>query len=246
MQASHGPENASEIMAGLIPPEQWTVYADFITEMARLNIPHAVGGGLAVSAYSACVRNTKDMDIYLLEKDSRQVVEMTRKLGFEEYTEVPYDRTWSYRCSRGGYIVDLLWKMLNGRSSIDEIWLTMGWDLVVREVPVKLLPVEELIWSKLYILRRDRADWPDILSLLYAHGDELDWDRLLGNLGADRLVLGGVVSLLRWFCPGMACRLPESIWAPMGLLPPACSTAEINHDRVALFNCEHLFGGDLS
>ncbi|ACH37539.2 hypothetical protein Gbem_0510 [Citrifermentans bemidjiense Bem] len=246
MKASHGPENASEIMAGLIPPEQWMVYALFINEMATSGIPFAVGGGLAVSAYSACVRNTKDMDIYLLEKDSRQVIEMSRQLGFEEYTEVPYDRTWSYRCTRGGYIIDLLWYMLNGRSSIDETWLTLGWELLVREVPVKLLPVEELIWSKLYILRHDRADWPDILSLLYARGVELDWDRLLTNLGADRMVLGSVVNLLRWFCPGLACRLPESIWAPMGLLPPSCSTAETDHDRVALFNCEHLFGGGLS
>jgi hypothetical protein len=178
-------------MTGLIAPEQWKVYAGFITEMVRRSIPFAVGGGLAVSAYSACVRNTKDMDIYLLEKDSLQVVEMTRELGFEEYTEVPYDKTWSYRCSRQGYIIDLLWKMLNGRSSIDETWLTLGWELLVREVPVKLLPVEELIWSKLYILRQDRADWPDILSLLYARGVELDWDRLLTNLGPDRLVLGG-------------------------------------------------------
>ena len=30
-----------------------------------------------------------------------------------------------------------------------------------------MLPPEELIWAKLYVLQRDRSDWPDILNLLY-------------------------------------------------------------------------------
>jgi len=246
MPAPLGQEKASKIMNRLIPPEQWTVYAAFITEAARRQIPIAVGGGLAVSAYSACLRNTKDMDVFILEKDSREVVEMSRQLGFEEYTEVPYDPTWSYRCSRDGYIIDFLWRMLNGRSSVDEAWLTLGWDLRVRGVSLKLLPVEELIWSKLYILRANRADWPDIFSLLYALGAELDWERLLFALGEDRLVLGGVVNLFRWLCPGRACRFPEFIWAPLGLLPPLSGAPEIDHGRVALLQGEHLFPGGQS
>lgn len=245
MEPPTGPEKASAIMTDLIPPEQWTVYARFIAEMARRSIPFAVGGGLAVSAYSGCVRNTKDMDLFILEKDSQEVVEITRELGFEEYTVVPYDPTWSYRSTSEGYIIDFLWKMLNGKAYVDDIWLTLGWELEVRGVPFKLLPVEELIWSKLYILRTDRADWPDILSLLYARGAELDWERFLLNLGEDRLVLGGVVNLLRWLCPGRACRFPESIWAPLGLLPPSACSLEVDHDRVALLKAEHLFAGDL-
>jgi hypothetical protein len=244
MQLPVGPEKASGILTALIPPEQWTVYAEFIVEAARRNIPCAVGGGLAVSAYSGAVRNTKDLDLFLLEKQSQEAVELTRELGFEEFTEVPYDRTWSYRSSRDGQVIDFLWKTLNGRASVDETWLTLGWDLQVRGVPVKLLPVDELIWAKLYILRRDRADWPDILSLLYARGTELDWQRLLSNLGDDRLVLGGLVNLFRWFCPGRACRFPESIWAAMGLLAPSSCEPEVDHDRVALFKFEHLFAGD--
>ncbi|UFS71722.1 nucleotidyltransferase [Geomonas sp. RF6] len=232
-------------MTDLIPPEQWTVYSEFLTEIMERRIPFAVGGGLAISAYTGCVRNTKDMDIFVLEKDSEEVVDITRRLRFDEFTEVPYDRTWSYRSSRDGYIMDFLWKMLNERAPVTEDWLTRGWELQVRGVPLRLLPVEELIWSKLYILRIDRADWPDILSLLYARGVELDWEHMLSNLGDDAMVLGGVVNLLRWLCPGLACRFPESIWAPMGLLPPPFSDAEVHHERVALFKSAHLFAGDL-
>lgn len=233
---------ASQKWTDLIPPEQWSAYAAFITEAARHNIPFAVGGGLAVSAYAAYVRNTKDMDIFLKERDSRQAIEITRRLGFQEYTEVPYDPTWSYRCSRDGYIIDFLWRMLNGKASVDDRWLTLGWNLRVRGVPVRLLPVEELILAKLYILRMDRTDWPDILSLLYARGDELDWDRLFSALGEDREVLGAVMKLLGWLCPGRACRFPDSIWAAMGLLPPSSCEPEVDRHRLALLRAEHLFG----
>lgn len=243
MPAQTGPK-ASQILTDLIPPEQWSVYASFITEIDKRKIPYAVGGGLAVSAYSARLRNTKDMDIFILERDSQEVLEMTRQLGFEEYTAVPYDRTWSYRSCREGYIIDFLWKMLNERTAVDVTWMTPGWELQVRGVPVKLLAVEELIWTKLYILRMDRADWPDILSLLFARGAEMDWKRLLANLGEDRLVLGGIVNLFRWLCPGRACRFPDFIWAPLGLLPPASCDLDIDHKRVALLKGESLFPGD--
>src|SRR5690242_11929168 len=59
-----GADKASERITNLIPPEQWSVYARFITEAAGRSLPFALGGGLAVSAYSACARNTKDMDIF--------------------------------------------------------------------------------------------------------------------------------------------------------------------------------------
>lgn len=242
MQEAKGPEKAAQILTDLIPPEQWTVYADFITAASGRGVPFVVGGGLAVSALAAYVRNTKDMDLFVLEKDSGKLIEISKELGFEEYTEVTYDPTWSYRCSRDGYIIDFLWRMLNGKASVNETWVTKGWDLTVRGVPFKLIPVEELVLAKLYILRRDRSDWPDILSLLYAHGAGLDWERLFTALGEDRQVLGSVVTLLRWLCPGRSSRFPEWIWAPMGLLPPTSIEPEVDQKRAALLKAVHLFG----
>ena len=242
MQVPTGPEKASEILTDLIPPEQWKVYAEFITAATARGLPFGVGGGLAISAYSAYVRNTKDMDLFVMEKDSRELIEITRQLGFEEYTEVAYDPTWSYRCSRDGYIIDFLWKMLNGKAWVNETWVNEGWTLQVRETSFRLIPVEELIMAKLYIIRLNRCDWQDILSLLYAHGANLDWERMFLNLNEDRALLGSVVGLLRWLCPGRARRFPEWIWAPMGLLPPTSSEPEIDWERAALVKAEHLFG----
>ncbi|GFO70384.1 hypothetical protein GMLC_39630 [Geomonas limicola] len=244
MRTTAGVTRASEIFTDLVPPEQWAVYAGFMAEAVKSDIPFAVGGGLAISAYTGCARNTKDLDLFILEKDSQHAIQITKALGLEEYLEVPYDPTWSYRSSRGGYILDFLWRMLNGRSSVTPHWLSAGWELEVRGVRFRLLPVEELIWSKLYIVRRDRSDWPDLLSLLYRHGPELDWEHLLADLEADTLVLGGVVNLFRWLCPGVANRFPELVWARLGLTPPEPDERPIDRNRVALFKAEQLFCED--
>jgi hypothetical protein len=241
-----GPKKGAETLTRLVPPEQWAVYAPLFAEGARRGIRFVVGGGLAVSAYSEHTRNTKDMDLFVREKESGALLEMLQALGFEEYTEVPYDRTWSYRACRDDAIVDVLWKTLNGKSAVDETWLTKGWQLTVRETPVRLIPVEELMMTKLYILKRNRNDWTDILNLLYSRGEELDWARLLELLGDDRLLLGGVMSIFRWLCPGKATLLPAHIWECLGLFPPVHSELQVDKGRVALLMAEKWFPGEES
>jgi len=240
-----GADKASRIITDLVPPRQWEIYAGFMAEAQRRQIPFAMGGGMAISAYSGCLRNTKDMDLFILEQDSQEVLEITRQLGLDEYLAVPYDPTWSYRSARDGYILDFLWRMLNGRSSVHPDWLTKGWELRVRGTSFRLLPVEELIWTKLYIVRNDRCDWPDLLSLLYAHGPGLDWDRLLDQLEEDAPVLGAVVNLFRWLSPKVACQFPDSVWGRLGLSPPVPEALELDRHRVALIKGEKLFCEEL-
>jgi hypothetical protein len=219
------------ILSDLIPQPQWEIYGTLLRAAGELGIRFALGGGLAASAYSGYVRNTKDMDLFLMPPHQTAMMRLMKEQGFSEYTAVPYDPTWSYRGCRDGYIVDLLWKMLNGRGEVDEVWVTGGWELNMRGVSFRMVPPEELIWSKLYILRRDRTDWPDIMNIIYAQGPQMDWERLLERLGEDAPVLGSVMSLFRWLCPGRAEELPESIWAPLGLLP-SCAAAPPGVDRL--------------
>lgn len=239
-----GPEKGAAILTRLVPPEQWSVYASVFAEGAKQGIRFVVGGGLAVSVYSGHTRRyTKDMDLFVREEESGALLEMLHGLGFEEYTEFSYDRTWSYRAIRHGAIVDVLWKTLNGKSAVDETWLTKGWQFSVRESRIHLIPVEELIVAKLYILKRDRTNWPDTLNLLYAMGSELDWARMFEVLGDDLLLLGGVMNVFRWLCPGKASLLPAHIWGSLGLLPPVNSDLQVDRGRVALLMAEQLFPG---
>jgi hypothetical protein len=49
---------------------------------------------------------------------------------------------------------------------------------------VKLCPPEEMIWSKAYVMERERYDGADVVHLIRACGEHLDWVRLLRRFGA--------------------------------------------------------------
>ncbi|HWI41555.1 MAG TPA: nucleotidyltransferase family protein [Verrucomicrobiae bacterium] len=232
-----------KILCSLIEDDQLSVYGDLLNEARVRGIRLAMGGGLAASAYSGYARNTKDMDLFVVPPDQEKLLQLMREQGFGEYTDVPYDPTWSYRGYRKGFIVDVLWKMLNGRTQIDEVWSSRGWELDVRGVKFRLLPPEELIWSKLYILRRDRTDWPDILNIIFGQGETMDWERLIDRLGEDAPVLGAIMSLFRWMCPGQAHELPGWIWRRLGILYNEHEIPAVDRQRTALFNSDDWFPG---
>ena len=143
---------AAAILARLISDDQLLVYGPVLAAAKKAGLRVAVGGGLAFSAYAGYGRNTKDMDLFVVDPDQEKLMAIMAEQGFAEYTDVPYDRTWSYRGSRAGY-VDLLWRMLNGRRGRRRV---LGVGNLKSGVSFSgSFPPEELLWSKLYILRRD-------------------------------------------------------------------------------------------
>ena len=54
---------------------------------------------------------------------------------------------------------------------------------VVLEVPVHLAAAEEMIWSKAFVMERERYDGADILHILRKSAREVDWVRLLRRFG---------------------------------------------------------------
>ena len=237
---------AESILAELITVDQLGVYGQLLEAASKTGIRLAIGGGLASSAYSGYVRNTKDMDLYVVEPDQKKLIKLMAEQGFSEYNAVDYDPTWSYRGSRRGFVVDLLWKMLNGRGSVDEVWTSQGWELTVRGVTLRLIPPEELVWSKLYILRRERVDWPDILNIIYAQGPVMDWHRLLERIGEDIAVLTSIMSLFCWMCPGRRADLPEWIWKNLGLETVVSVDGPlVDRTRTSLFKANDWFTAEV-
>ena len=49
----------------------------------------------------------------------------------------------------------------------------------VLDVPVRLIPAEEMIWSKAFVMERERYDGADVAHILRACAETLDWPRLL-------------------------------------------------------------------
>lgn len=228
----------------MIPEEIWQPNKDVIGAFNCRGIPFAAGGGLAFSNYSCRLRATKDVDFYVTPDNKDRAIHALIESGYEDYFDRKgYDRSWIYRGCQNEIIVDIIWTAPNHRMQVDDIWIHGGPTVEVRGTEVPLLPAEEFLWSKLYVMQRDRCDWPDIMNVFYARGELLDWDRFITRLGPDIPLLGGVLSAYRWLAPERAAKIPSWVWEKVGLSRnwPE-TTSEWSADRVHLLDTRDWFG----
>ncbi|HYF39671.1 MAG TPA: hypothetical protein VD930_08295 [Gemmatimonadales bacterium] len=230
-----------------IPDPEWEVYHLAIREARRLGIPFAFGGAFALAVYTGSLRNTKDFDFYVRPEDRDAMVRALTAAGLEDYFDrLPYDRSWIYRGSRDDIIVDVIWAMANQRARVDDEWLTQGPEITIRGERLHPIPVEELIWSKLYVLQRERCDWGDVLNLLDAQASAVDWKRLLGRLGEDRPLLAGALALFAWLVPDRVDHVPVEVWSQLGVSRPGREPPGDLSARVKLLDSRPWFTRQLS
>jgi hypothetical protein len=197
---------------------QLTVYTNVVHEATARGIPFAVGGSLAMAVYAGLLRPSKDLDLYVTPDDKDRMIEVMRYLGLRDYyDQVPYDRGWIYRSITDDVIVDVIWNMANRRAPVDEQWIAQGPEITVDHQTIRVIPIEEMIWSKLYVLQRERCDWPDILNLINRRSAEINWHHLLSRVSDDAPLLGAVLNIYSWICPENASNLPS--WLRARVLP---------------------------
>ncbi|MFL6417595.1 MAG: nucleotidyltransferase family protein [Bryobacteraceae bacterium] len=224
------------------PPEQWTLYSRVIAAADDCHLKFAVGGGLAAATYCGQWRNTKDLDLYTFESDRQQLIALLSSLGFTDYfDQKSYDRRWIYRAWKDGTIIDVIWSMANRRASVDDHWLK-GPEVEIDGHTVHLLAPEEMIWNKLYVLQHDRCDWPDVFTVLYSIGADLDWHHLVNRVGEDAALLAGLLSTFVWLCPTHANSFPSWLWAKLGLPAPRPISALSPGQRADLLDSRAWFG----
>lgn len=230
-------------LASLTPQEHWPIYERVMRLAAERDIPFALGGALAMGAYSDRWRPTKDLDLYIVPEDRERMVQTFCDAGLVDYfDQVGYDRRWIYRGYQDGCIVDAIWAMANQRTIVDRKWLERGRQFDSDGLLIRVLPPEELIWSKLYVMQRDRCDWPDILNILYATSDTLDWHHLLSRMGSDLPLLRGVLSIFFWMCPSCAENLPETVRLQLDLNTRDTECPLDDAHRVNLLDTRPWFG----
>ena len=195
-----------------IPDSEWAIYDAAIHAARATQCRFMLAGAFSLASYTGRWRNTKDIDFYILEHDRGAFIEALTNAGFRDYYEkLPYDRKWIYRSFKDDCIVDLIWAMANQRAQVDEEWFQHAPEIRVRGQSLKVAPAEELLWCKLYVLQRDRCDWPDVLNLIHSLGPDLDWEHLVNRLGDDMPLLAAVLNVYGWLCPGNDLRLPASL-----------------------------------
>ena len=87
-------------------------------------------------------------------------------------------------------------------------------------VKVRLCPPEEMIWSKAFVMERERFDGADMLHLIRARHDGLNWDRLLELFEPYPRVLFAHLVLFGFVYPGGTDKVPPwvlaHLWSQIG------------------------------
>jgi hypothetical protein len=204
-----------------IPDEEWAIYQSAIEVLRSTGKRFMLAGAFSLACYTGRWRNTKDLDFYVLPQDRGPIIDALTKAGFVDYYDrLPYVRHWIYRAWKNDCIVDIIWAMANQRAQVDEEWFDYAPEICVRGEKLKVVPAEELLWCKLYVMQKDRCDWPDVISLIHSVGDDMDWEHLLSRLGDDRPLLAGLLHIYCWLCPGMKLSLPPALGGNL----PGCET----------------------
>ena len=172
------------ITAGIIEAERY--YAEALRNLVRSRIPFMIGGAYALRVYAGIVRHTKDLDVFCARRDRARVVRTLLRSGDRvEY----FDPTWIVKVFRGDLFIDVIYGSGNGICPVDRGWFRHARPARLLGSRVRLIPPEEMIWSKAFVQDRYRYDGADIAHILRHEGRTLDWQRLLDRMGPDWEVL---------------------------------------------------------
>ena len=187
-------------------------YRRTMRKLEQAGVPFLVGGAYAYARYTGIVRHTKDFDLFLRPSDFDRGLEVLSRAGYKTDRKFPH---WLGKAYEGDAFVDLIFSSGNGIAEVDEVWFEKAVDEEVLGVPAKLCPPEEIIWSKSFIMERERFDGGDISHLLRARAGDLDWDRLLDRFGEHWRVLLTHLILFGYIYPGEVDKIPAPVMEQM-------------------------------
>jgi hypothetical protein len=193
-----------------LAPETLDFYRRVMTTLQEARVPFLVGGAYAFGRYTGIVRHTKDFDVFVHPRDfDRTLEELKRGCGCSIARPFPH---WLGKGYHGDDFVDVIFSSGNGIARVDDLWFEHAVDEEVLGIPVRLSPAEEMIWSKAFILERERFDGADVAHVLRARADDLDWNRLLSRFGSEHWpVLLTHLILFEYVYPGEADRIPARV-----------------------------------
>jgi hypothetical protein len=173
-----------------------------------------VGGAYAYARYTGIVRHTKDFDVFLRPGDFDRALGVLERKGWKTERTFPH---WLGKAYQGDDFVDLIYSSGNGVAQVDDLWFEHAVEETVLDRPARLVPAEEMIWSKGFIMERERFDGADVAHVLHSRAAELDWDRLLRRFephGGWRVLLAHLV-LFGYIYPGDAQLIPGRVLAAL-------------------------------
>jgi hypothetical protein len=198
----------AESLAANLDPRAVAFYRHVLEALRAKRIGVLVGGAWAFEAHTGISGRTKDLDLFLRPRDVEPALSVLEAEGYRTEMTSP---VWIAKAFLGDDLVDLIFSSGNGLCTVDDAWFEHARRATVLGLRTRLIPIEEMIWSKSFLMERDRFDGADINHLVLAARGRLDGDRLLSRYGVHWRVLLAHVVLFDYVFPGRRALLPDRL-----------------------------------
>jgi hypothetical protein len=191
------------------PPKQEAMFRETLMVLNRCRIPYAVAGGFALQVHTGIWRTTKDLDLFITPEDVAAANRCLTKNGFRCEARDP---VWLHKAHRHGFFIDLITGMSNAVFQVDRSWIENARPAMILDVRARVLAAEELLVSKLFVVRRERFDGADIAHIIYGSEGTLDWHRVFALVKEHWEILLFALVLYRYVYPAYSHYVPSWVW----------------------------------
>jgi hypothetical protein len=183
-------------------------YQQVMRTLADAHIPFLVGGTYAFVHYTGIARATKDLDLFLRRDSLDRAMEAIERTGYRTEITHPHFLGKAYA---GSKFIDVIFSSGNGTCAVDDWWFEHAPPGSLLGLPVRFSPIEEMIWSKSYVMERERYDGHDVAHLIRVGAGWLDWSRLMTRFGGNWRVLFAHLVLFGFIYPGERDKIPAAV-----------------------------------
>jgi hypothetical protein len=188
-------------------------YREAMEMLNRAGVPFLVGGSFAFIHQSGIDRSTKDLDLFVRPEDVHKLLEAAAGAGYQP--DLVHSHWLAKIRSRDSFI-DVIFNSGNGMARVDDEWFAHSRVREVLGMEVRIAPAEESLWSKAFVMERERFDGADVAHIILMHGDKLDWTRVLDRFGPMWRVLLAHLTLYGFIFPSARSKVP--VWLMEELL----------------------------
>lgn len=171
-------------------------------------IPYLVGGAYSLAYHAGIARHTKDLDVFVRPADAQRTLAMFAHNGYRTELTFPHWLGKAFDPADADAFVDVIFASGNGLCTVDEKWFTHAVQGEALGRPALLCPAEEIIWSKSFVMERERYDGADIHHILLWRGKDLDYQRLLWRFTGNERVLLAHLTMFGYVFPGQRGNVP--------------------------------------
>jgi hypothetical protein len=192
--------------------DQERLYRDVLRLLTEHRVPHAVSGAFALHEHTGVRRPAKDLDIFVTPETASLALEL---LSSHDFRCELCDPVWLAKAYRDDFFVDFITGMSNAALAVTDSWIARSRPAMILGVPTRILAAEELLASKMFVVRRERFDGADIAHIIYATSGQIDWSRILELANGHWEMLLWNLVLFQYIYPAQSHYVPLLVWTQL-------------------------------